>query len=76
MTNYFTLPTFSPSTHITLPTLSAGPIKHARKLRQTTYRRLAVVGELIVIIDEGIARYRRQRQPAAPGVRAASIASP
>jgi hypothetical protein len=75
MTNYFALPTFSPSTHITLPTLSAGPIRHARKLRQTTHHRL-VVDELTVIIDEGIARYRRQRQPAAPGVRAASIASP
>jgi hypothetical protein len=75
MTNYFALHTFSPSTHITLPTLSAGPIRRVRKLRQTTHHRL-VVDELTVIFDEGIARYRPQRQPAAPGVRVASIASP
>jgi hypothetical protein len=55
---------FTPAARIALPTLSAGPIKHAHKAQQTGHGPLPVVDEPLATIDDGVLRCRHQRQSA------------
>jgi hypothetical protein len=73
MTNHLNL--FAPVARTAMPTLSAGPIKHAHKVRRTGHSQPPVVDELLATITDGILWRRDQRQSAATLARLAAIAS-